>query len=168
MVSILTRSDVINPRYLELSVITQSYVLSTLAQCCYGKRCVINPRSVLLRKVICYQPSLSKFYICGSVHRNSRLKKSRWISSTSLSVAREREVLSTLALCCYTERCVINPSSVLLHKAMCYQPSLSVATENDVLSILAQCCYTERCVINPRSVLLHRAMCYQPKLSVAT
>jgi len=128
----------------------------------------MNRSSVLLHKAMFFQPSLSKFYIRGSVHRNSRLKKSRWISSTSLSVATEREVLSTQAQCCYIKLCVINPSSVLLRKAMFYQSSLSVATQSDVLSTLAQCCYRNRCAINPRSVLLHRAMCYQPSLSVDT
>ena len=110
----LTRSDVVSARYLVLRVVTQSYVLSTLAQCCYTKRRVINPRSVLLHKAIWCQPSLS--------------------------VATESDVLSTLAQCSYGKRCTINPRSVLLHKAMCYQPSLSVATEKDLSSTLSVQC----------------------------
>jgi len=47
MVSALTGSDIINPSYLVLSVVTQSDVLSTFA--------------VLLHKAMCYQHSLCRY-----------------------------------------------------------------------------------------------------------
>ena len=158
MVSNLTRTDVINPRYPVLNVVTQRFVLSTLAQCCYRKRCVINPLSVLLHKAMCYQPSLSVATQSDMLSTLSQCCYTKRCYQHSLSVATQSDMLSTLAQCCYTKRCVINPRSVLLRKAVCYQPSLSVATESDMLSTLAQCCYRKRCVINPSSVLLHKAM----------
>ena len=109
MVSNLTRTDVINPRYPVLNVVTQRFVLSTLAQCCYRKRCVINPLSVLLHKAMCYQPSLSVATQSDMLSTLSQCCYTKRCYQHSLSVATQSDMLSTLAQCCYTKRCVINP-----------------------------------------------------------